>query len=109
MQFFVQGAWGVIPAHMNELSPAHLRGFLPGFAYQLGMLCAGVVPPLEAALGEHFSYATSMGGFAAVALIVGCVIGPARGPVSASGSRLHNVGIVKNRSRIAHTVPGESQ
>jgi len=74
MQFFVQGAWGVIPAHMNELSPGHLRGFLPGFAYQLGMLCAGVVPPLEAMLGEHFSYATSMGGFAAVALIVGCFV-----------------------------------
>lgn len=74
MQFFVQGAWGVIPAHMNELSPAHLRGFLPGFAYQLGMLCAGVVPPLEAALGEHFSYATSMGGFAAFALLAGCVV-----------------------------------
>jgi len=74
MQFFVQGAWGVIPAHMNELSPANLRGFLPGFAYQLGMLCAGVVPPLEAMLGEHFSYASAMGGFAAFALIVGCVV-----------------------------------
>ena len=74
MQFFVQGAWGVIPAHMNELSPAHLRGFLPGFAYQLGMLCAGVVPPIEAMLGEHFSYAVAMGGFAAVALIVGCIV-----------------------------------
>lgn len=74
MQFFVQGAWGVIPAHMNELSPANLRGFLPGFAYQMGMLCAGVVPPIEAMLGEHFSYATSMGGFAAFALIAGCVV-----------------------------------
>jgi SHS family lactate transporter-like MFS transporter len=74
MQFFVQGAWGVIPAHMNELSPGHLRGFLPGFAYQLGMLCAGVVPPLEAMLGEHFSYAVSMGGFAAVALVIGCIV-----------------------------------
>ena len=74
MQFFVQGAWGVIPAHMNELSPAHLRGFLPGFAYQLGMLCAGVVPYLETVIGEHFSYAQSMGGFAAVAFIVGVVV-----------------------------------
>ena len=37
MQFFVQGAWGVIPAHINELSPGHLRGFFPGFAYQLGV------------------------------------------------------------------------
>jgi hypothetical protein len=44
MQFCVQGAWGVIPAHMNELSPGHLRGLLPGFAYQIGMLCAGIVP-----------------------------------------------------------------
>jgi MFS transporter, SHS family, lactate transporter len=74
MQFFVQGAWGVVPAHMNELSPAHLRGFLPGFAYQLGMLCAGIVPYLETVIGEHFSYAQSMGGFAAVALIIGCIV-----------------------------------
>ena len=76
MQFFVQGAWGVIPAHMNELTPAHLRGFVPGFAYQIGMLIAGVVPYLEALVGEHFSYALAMGGFAgaaflAVALITG--------------------------------------
>ncbi len=40
MQFFVQGAWGVIPAHINELSPNHLRGFFPGFAYQLGVMFA---------------------------------------------------------------------
>jgi SHS family lactate transporter-like MFS transporter len=74
MQFCVQGAWGILPAHMNELSPAHLRGFLPGFAYQLGMLCAGIVPYLETIVGEHFSYAQSMGGFAAAALVVGIVI-----------------------------------
>ncbi len=74
MQFCVQGAWGILPAHMNELSPAHLRGFLPGFAYQLGMLCAGIVPYLETLAGEHFSYAQSMGGFAATALVVGIVI-----------------------------------
>src|SRR5438034_2129068 len=37
MQFFVQGAWGVIPAHLNELSPDPVRGFLPGFAYQFGV------------------------------------------------------------------------
>ncbi|MDQ2919677.1 MAG: MFS transporter, partial [Verrucomicrobiota bacterium] len=38
MQFMVQGAWGVIPAHINELSPPQLRGFFPGFAYQIGVL-----------------------------------------------------------------------
>jgi len=74
MQFFVQGAWGIIPAHMNELTPAHLRGFLPGFAYQIGMLLAGVVPYLESLLGEHFSYAQAMGGMAAVALLGGMLV-----------------------------------
>jgi SHS family lactate transporter-like MFS transporter len=74
MQFFVQGAWGVIPAHMNELTPAHLRGFVPGFAYQTGMLIAGIVPYLEALVGEHFTYATAMGGFGAAALLAGALI-----------------------------------
>ena len=43
MQFMVQGAWGVIPAHITELSPDSVRGFLPGFAYQCGVLIAGSV------------------------------------------------------------------
>ncbi len=38
MQFMVQGAWGIIPAHLNELAPAPVRAILPGFAYQLGNL-----------------------------------------------------------------------
>ena len=38
MQFMVQGAWGIIPAHLNELSPAPVRAILPGLAYQLGNL-----------------------------------------------------------------------
>jgi SHS family lactate transporter-like MFS transporter len=38
MQFMVQGAWGIIPAHLTELSPDSVRGFLPGFAYQCGVL-----------------------------------------------------------------------
>ena len=42
MQFFVQGAWGIIPAHINELSPAAARGFFPGLAYQLGVMFAAV-------------------------------------------------------------------
>ena len=41
MQFMVQGAWGVIPAQLTELSPTPVRGFLPGFAYQCGVLLAG--------------------------------------------------------------------
>ncbi len=69
MQFMVQGAWGVIPAHINELSPPQLRGFFPGFAYQTGVLCASSVAYIEAAVGEHFSYSHSMAGAMIVVLI----------------------------------------
>ena len=69
MQFFVQGAWGVIPAHINELSPNNLRGFFPGFAYQLGVMCAASIPYVESALGERFTYAQSMGGLVTVVFI----------------------------------------
>jgi SHS family lactate transporter-like MFS transporter len=74
MQFMVQAAWGVVPAHVNELSPGQLRGIFPGLAYQLGVLVSSSVGYIEALLGEHFSYAASMGGLAAVVLIVGAVV-----------------------------------
>src|SRR5262249_6544338 len=48
MQFMVQGAWGVIPAHISELAPDGVRGFLPGFAYQCGVLLASLIVYLEA-------------------------------------------------------------
>ncbi len=48
MQFMVQGAWGVIPAHLNELSPPAVRGTFPGFAYQLGNLLASRNAVLQA-------------------------------------------------------------
>ncbi|HEY7055475.1 MAG TPA: MFS transporter [Vicinamibacterales bacterium] len=74
MQFFVQGAWGVIPAHINELSPPGLRGFFPGFAYQLGVMCAASIPYVESALGEVFTYRQSMGLLMAVVFVVGAVV-----------------------------------
>jgi SHS family lactate transporter-like MFS transporter len=74
MQFMVQGAWGVIPAHINELSPGPLRGFFPGFAYQVGVLIASSAPPIEARMAEHFTYAQSMGMFAAAAFAVGALV-----------------------------------
>jgi SHS family lactate transporter-like MFS transporter len=60
MQFMVQGAWGVIPAHITELSPDSVRGFLPGFAYQCGVLIASSVAYLEALLAARTNYAQSM-------------------------------------------------
>jgi SHS family lactate transporter-like MFS transporter len=60
MQFMVQGAWGVVPAHINELSPDSVRGFLPGFAYQCGVMFASGVAYIEAIFGERTSYANAM-------------------------------------------------
>lgn len=74
MQFMVQGAWGVIPAHINELSPDTLRGFFPGFAYQVGVLIASFSAPVEAFLGKRISYGHAMGIFAAIVLLFGAVV-----------------------------------
>jgi SHS family lactate transporter-like MFS transporter len=74
MQFMVQGAWGVIPAHINELSPDTLRGFFPGLAYQLGVLFAASSAYLEAIMGKRMSYGHAMGIFAAIVLIGGAVV-----------------------------------
>jgi SHS family lactate transporter-like MFS transporter len=74
MQFMVQGAWGVIPAHINELSPPQLRGFFPGLAYQFGVLIASSIGYIEALLGEHFSYSVSMGSLAVVVLCIGAIV-----------------------------------
>jgi SHS family lactate transporter-like MFS transporter len=52
MQFVVQGAWGVVPAHLNELSPASVRAILPGFAYQVGNLAMAKMAPLQAGIAE---------------------------------------------------------
>src|SRR4051812_29567042 len=52
MQFFVQGAWGVIPAPLTELSPDEIRGFYPGVTYQLGNLLAAVNLPIQTALAD---------------------------------------------------------
>ena len=60
IQFMVQGAWGVIPAHLSELSPDSVRGFMPGFAYQCGVLVASSVVYIEAVFARRLSYATAM-------------------------------------------------
>jgi SHS family lactate transporter-like MFS transporter len=60
MQFMVQGAWGVVPVHINELSPDSVRGFLPGFAYQVGVMFASGVAYIEAVFAERTTYANAM-------------------------------------------------
>jgi MFS transporter, SHS family, lactate transporter len=70
MQFMVQGAWGVIPAHISELSPDGVRGFLPGFAYQCGVLLASAIVYVEALFAHRASYATSMAMTAATVFLL---------------------------------------
>ncbi len=72
MQAGVQGAWGVIPAHLDELSPDQTRGLLPGLAYQLGILIAAPVNNIEYALRSRFGYAWALAGFEAmnIALLI---------------------------------------
>ena len=52
MQFMVQGAWGIVPAHLNEISPPQARAILPGLAYQLGNLVMARMGPVQAGLAE---------------------------------------------------------
>jgi SHS family lactate transporter-like MFS transporter len=72
LQFAVQGAWGVVPAHLNELSPAAVRGTFPGLAYQLGNLGASFIGTLEATIADRRGndYAFSLGWVVAVVAIV---------------------------------------
>ncbi|MBE7186972.1 MFS transporter [Jatrophihabitans endophyticus] len=60
MQFVVQGAWGVIPAHLTELSPAEIRGFYPGITYQLGNCLAAFNLPIQEHLAATHSYTFSL-------------------------------------------------
>ena len=74
LQFCVQGAWGVIPAHLSELAPTSIRGFLPGFSYQCGVLLAGQVATLLAISAKYVSYAAAMAVTAASVFIMTALI-----------------------------------
>ncbi len=95
MQFAVQGAWGVVPAHLNELSPTAVRGTFPGLAYQLGNLCSSYLSPLQARVAEARggSYSFSLGAVvAAVAVVLAllALLGPEKssGELAPAGSRV---------------------
>jgi MFS transporter, SHS family, lactate transporter len=74
LQFCVQGAWGVIPAHLSELAPTSIRGFLPGFSYQCGVLLAGQVATLLAISAKYVSYAAAMAVTAASVFLMTALI-----------------------------------
>jgi hypothetical protein len=85
MQVMVQGAWGVIPVHLNELSPDEARGTFPGFVYQLGNLIECVNATLQAGIAGHYggNYGVALGLVAGTVAIVIAVL-TARG-VEAKG------------------------
>jgi SHS family lactate transporter-like MFS transporter len=87
MQAGGQGAFGVIPAHINELSPASLRGLFLGFVYQLGVLVASPGTILEIKLRDYVGYQLDLSEFAGAVILVLLVlfwIGP-----EAKGRNLH--------------------
>jgi MFS transporter, SHS family, lactate transporter len=81
MQVGVQGAWGVIPAHLNELSPDAVRSLFPGFVYQLGVLFGSPTNSIEYALRDRVGYQwalTVFEGCTIVALMIVFALGPER-------------------------------
>jgi SHS family lactate transporter-like MFS transporter len=92
MQVMVQGAWGVIPVHLNELSPDEARGTFPAFVYQLGNLLASANATIQAGIAAHFggNYGVALALLAGIVAVIiailttlgveakGAAFGPAR-------------------------------
>jgi SHS family lactate transporter-like MFS transporter len=74
MQFMVQGAWGVIPAHLTELSPPEVRGLFSGLAYQTGVLLASGAAVSQAVLAQRFGYAATLAGVAALVMVTAAIV-----------------------------------
>ena len=83
IQVAVQGAWGIVPVHLNELSPPMARGLFPGFAYQLGNLIASRNAPFQAWFasqnGGNYGLALALvAGVTAVVIAIWTALGPER-------------------------------
>lgn len=74
MQVFVQGAWGVIPAHLTEMSPDAIRGVYPGVTYQLGNLLAAFNLPIQERLAESHGYPFALAATIVPVLLVVAVL-----------------------------------
>jgi MFS transporter, SHS family, lactate transporter len=81
MQVGVQGAWGIIPAHLSELSADSTRGLVPGLAYQMGIVLAARTPVVEFGLSKRVGYGWALAGFeifTIVVLAIAVALGPER-------------------------------
>ncbi len=97
MQAGVQGAWGVIPVHLSELSADSARGLMPGLAYQLGILLASPTNFIQYSLHERFGYQWAMAGFEVVTILTLAAL-------LWRGSESHSRSFVRD----AHAPPSES-
>jgi SHS family lactate transporter-like MFS transporter len=70
IQMGVQGAWGIIPAHLVEVSPDATRGLVPGLAYQLGILMAAPTNSIEYALRDAVGYRWAIASFEIVTIVL---------------------------------------
>jgi SHS family lactate transporter-like MFS transporter len=109
MQVMVQGAWGVIPVHLNELSPDDARGTFPGFTYQLGNLIASVNATLQAAIAMHYGndYALALAvvaGVVAVAIVILTAFGTEAKGVVFGTARIPAPALAKIAANSAHSV-----
>jgi SHS family lactate transporter-like MFS transporter len=74
LQMGVQGAWGVIPVHLNELAADAARGLMPGLTYQLGILLASPTNTIQYALRGRFGYSWALAGFETVTILTLAVL-----------------------------------
>ena len=94
MQAGVQGAWGVIPVHLNELSADATRGLMPGLTYQLGILFASPTNTIQYALRDHVGYQWAMAGFEIVTILTLTVL-------LLFGSERHGRSFVRDQIKVA--------
>ena len=74
MQMGVQGAWGIVPAHLNEVAPDAVRGLVPGLAYQLGILFASPTSNIEHKLRDRFGYSWALAAFEIAVMVALAVV-----------------------------------
>jgi MFS transporter, SHS family, lactate transporter len=95
MQFMVQGAWGVVPVHLNELSPHALRATFPGVVYQLGNLLASYITPLQVILANARGTEARPDYAFALTLVCGIVI-PSIALLAVFGPERRDVGFARS-------------
>jgi SHS family lactate transporter-like MFS transporter len=113
IQFAVQGAWGVVPVHLNELSPDEVRGTFPGFSYQLGNLIASVNATMQAIIAASFPVAgaagSAVGNYAIALAGTAAVVALAVAALAILGPEAHGVHFGVRREDHAPRLPADAR